>query len=241
MPSLITIPPPDGAKIIRIFLLDRSGSMEPSADDTIGGFNSFVDEQKEFGGTLSLYQFDHQILCDYQHMSINDVPRMTRKTFMPRGATALLDAIGEILKSQNIPDNVTVKFIIFTDGLENSSNKYTSAHVKDLIEMYTKKGWDFMYLGANQDAIMEAAKMGINTQNAMTYDAVDTGNAFRTLSATMSQQARGLNATLSQQPEAHLAPAPAATPIPVAESFQFDISRNYGGQGGLAPAPSVAP
>jgi hypothetical protein len=201
MPALTTISPPTDATIIRIFLLDRSGSMESSADDTIGGFNTFVNEQKEFGGSLSLYQFDHEILCEYQHMQITEVPRMTRKTFVPRGSTALLDAIGEVLKSQNIPDNTTVKFIIFTDGLENSSNKYTSAHIKDLIEMYTGKGWDFMYLGANQDAIMEAAKMGINTQNAMTYKQEDTGEAFRSLSATMSQQARGLDVTLTPQPQ----------------------------------------
>lgn len=250
MPTLTTISPPADAKIIRIFLLDRSGSMETSADDTIGGFNAFVDEQKEFGGTLSLYQFDHEILCDYQHMPITEVPRMTRKTFMPRGSTALLDSIGEVMKSQNIPENfieqgIAVKFIIFTDGLENASNKYTSAHVKDLIELYTKKGWDFMYLGANQDAIMEAAKMGINTQNAMTYDAVDTGGAFRTLSATMSQQARGLKTTLSQQPGVGLAPASALSPLPSVvpdAAFAFDISRNYGGTGGgLAPVPSFAP
>ena len=244
MSSLTTIAPSSDAKIIRIFLLDRSGSMETTADDTVGGFNAFVEEQKEFGGTLSLYQFDHEILCNYQHTEIANVPRMDRKSFIPRGSTALLDAIGEVMKAQSIPENaaeqgISVKFVILTDGLENASHKYTSAHIKDLIEMQTKKGWDFMYLGANQDAIMEAGKMGICAQNVMNFDAANTGTAFRALSATMSQQARGLATTLSQQPEATMAPPPAAVPD---AAFAFDISRNYGGTGGgLAPAPSFAP
>ena len=213
MAPLAIITPPEDAKIIRIFVLDRSGSMETIADDTIGGFNALVKEQQEFGGTLSLYQFDHEILCSYQHTDITKINLLDRKTFMPRGSTALNDAIGNIIKSQAIPEDataqgITVKFIILTDGLENSSIIYTSAHVKDLIEAQTKKGWDFMYLGANQDAFAVAANMGIARHNAMNYDIHNTPDAFRSLSATMSQQARGLDATLSQQPEPTFRPYP---------------------------------
>jgi len=214
--ALTTIAPPQDAKIIRIFLLDRSGSMDTIADDTIGGFNSFVKEQKDFGGTLSLYLFDHEILCSYQHTDITKVPLMDNKTFQPRGSTALNDAIGNIIKSQAIPDDaaaqgITVKFVILTDGMENSSTTYTSAHIKDLIEIQTKKGWDFMYLGANQDAFTVAETMGIARQNAMTFDTTNTPEAFRTLSATMSQQARGLGGSLSQP-----APEPTFRPHPFA-------------------------
>ena len=212
--ALTTIAPPQDAKIIRIFLLDRSGSMETIADDTIGGFNAFVKDQKEFGGTLSLYLFDHEILCSYQHTDITKVPLMDNKTFQPRGSTALNDAIGNIIKSQAIPEDpsITVKFVILTDGMENASTTYTSAHIKDLIDAQTKKGWDFMYLGANQDAFTVAETMGIARQNAMTFDVHNTPEAFRSLSATMSQQARGLGGSLSQQ-----APEPTFRPHPFAQ------------------------
>jgi len=216
-PPLQIVAPPQDVKIIRIFLLDRSGSMETIADDTIGGFNAFVKEQKEFGGTLSLYLFDHEILCSYQHTDITQVPLLDTKSFQPRGSTALNDAIGNIIKSQAIPENpveqgITIKFVILTDGLENASHTYTSAHIKDLIDVQTKKGWDFMYLGANQDAFTVAATMGIARQNAMTFDANNTPEAFRSLSATMSQQARGLTATLSQP--ADIIPEPTFRPHP---------------------------
>jgi len=211
--ALTTIAPPQDAKIIRIFLLDRSGSMETIADDTIGGFNAFVKDQKEFGGTLSLYLFDHEIVCTYQHTDITQVPLMDNKTFQPRGSTALNDAIGNIIKSQAIPEDpsITVKFVILTDGMENASTTYTSAHIKDLIDAQTKKGWDFMYLGANQDAFTVAETMGIARQNAMTFDVHNTPEAFRSLSATMSQQARGLGGSLSEPvPEPTFRPHPFA-------------------------------
>lgn len=211
--ALTIIAPPQDAKIIRIFLLDRSGSMETIADDTIGGFNAFVKDQKDFGGTLSLYLFDHEILCSYQHTDITKVPLMDNKTFQPRGSTALNDAIGNIIKSQAIPEDpsITIKFVILTDGMENASTTYTSAHIKDLIDIQTKKGWDFMYLGANQDAFTVAETMGIARQNAMTFDVHNTPEAFRSLSATMSQQARGLGGSLSQP-----APEPTFRPHPFA-------------------------
>jgi hypothetical protein len=187
--------------------------METIADDTIGGFNAFVKDQKEFGGTLSLYLFDHEIVCTYQHTDITQVPLMDNKTFQPRGSTALNDAIGNIIKSQAIPEDpsITVKFVILTDGMENASTTYTSAHIKDLIDAQTKKGWDFMYLGANQDAFTVAETMGIARQNAMTFDVHNTPEAFRSLSATMSQQARGLGGSLSEPvPEPTFRPHPFA-------------------------------
>jgi Mg-chelatase subunit ChlD len=169
-----------------IFLLDRSGSMESCRDDTIGGFNSFVKDQAVIGGKLTLIQFDHEIQTTYTNVELKDVVPLTTETFKPRGSTALLDAIGETIKSPKCTHPVV---IILTDGQENSSVKFTKAHIKDLIEQKTKDGWTFMYLGANQDAFAEAGAMGIAPACTMNYDVNKTPELFRALSATVSQRA----------------------------------------------------
>ncbi len=172
--------------IDRVFILDRSGSMETCRDDTIGGFNAFLREQKALGGTLTLIQFDHEYLVSYANKPIQVVEPLSHDTFVPRGSTALLDTIGKTIKntSSNAP---TV--VILTDGHENSSHEYTKAHVKDLIEQKIKDGWTFVYLGANQDAFAEAGSIGIAPSATMNYDVRYTPDAFRTLSAAMSSQA----------------------------------------------------
>ena len=171
----------------RVFILDRSGSMESCWDDTIGGFNAFVNEQKVDGGTLTLIQFDHEYLESYHAKPIGEVEPLSRETFKPRGSTALLDAIGKTIKnfkSQTIP---TV--IILTDGQENASHIYTKSHIKDLIEERQKDGWTFVYLGANQDAFAEAGSLGIAPCATMNYDANRTPDAFRQLSQALSSHA----------------------------------------------------
>ncbi len=173
--------------IDRVFILDRSGSMETCWDDTIGGYNSLVREQAAFGGTMTLIQFDHEYQVTYENKPIGEVVPLTRETYKPRGSTALLDAIGRTLKeckTQTIP---TV--IILTDGHENASKTYTKAHIKDLIFERQKDGWQFVYLGANQDAFAEAGSIGIAPGCTMNYDANRTPEAFRTLSGAMSSQA----------------------------------------------------
>jgi Mg-chelatase subunit ChlD len=173
----------------RIFLLDRSGSMESCWDDTIGGFNSFLNDQKALGlgGTLTLIQFDHEYLISYTAKAIDEVEPLTRETFKPRGSTALLDTIGRTIQDNKAMNSPTV--VVLTDGQENSSHKYTKAHIKDLVEQKTKDGWTFVYLGANQDAFAEAGSMGIAPACTMNYDANRTPEAFRALSAALSQQA----------------------------------------------------
>ena len=172
----------------RIFILDRSGSMETCWDDTIGGFNAFVEDQKALGGTLTLIQFDHEYLVSYTNVPIADVKPLTRETFKPRGSTALLDAIGRTLK-EFTPQQRSPTVVILTDGLENASQTYTKAHIKDLIEARQKDGWTFLYLGANQDAFAEASSIGIAPTGTMNYDSRRTPEAFRALSATLSSQA----------------------------------------------------
>ena len=171
----------------RVFLLDRSGSMESCWDDTIGGFNAFVNEQKADGGTLTLIQFDHEYLESYNAKPIGEVAPLTRETFTPRGSTALLDAIGKTIK--NFKSKTIPTVIILTDVQENASAHYTKSHIKDLILERQKDGWTFVYLGANQDAFAEAGSIGIAPCATMNYDANRTPDAFRELSQALSSQA----------------------------------------------------
>ena len=167
-----------------VFLLDRSGSMESIRDDTIGGFNACMNDQKAIGGNLTLFQFDHEIVETYTRVNLNEVVPLTRETYVPRGSTALLDAIGHVIKTWTGSESPTV--IILTDGLENQSHKYTKAHVKDLIEQKTKDGWTFVYLGAHEDAFSEAGGLGISSHNTVQYDALQTPQMFNHLSQTLS-------------------------------------------------------
>lgn len=170
-----------------IFLLDRSGSMEICRDDTIGGFNSFVADQKTIGGRMTLVQFDHEIQEVYTDMTLDNIEPLTYQTYAPRGSTALLDAIGTTVKKHAAKTGVV--FIIQTDGQENGSRTFTRAHIKDLVEQKTKDGWVFMYLGANQDAFAEAGGIGLAGANTFNYDVRNTPEAFHALSQTVSQQA----------------------------------------------------
>jgi hypothetical protein len=166
----------------RVFVLDRSGSMDVCRDDTIGGYNTFVDAQKEQGGTMTLVLFDHEIETVYENTPVAEVKPLDRDTFVPRGSTALLDAIGHVLK-MNLPNDTTV--IVLTDGDENSSVKYTADHIKDLIEMREKTdGWSFVYLGANQDTITTAKNLGIRT--SVGFETQNTPELFRALSIGLS-------------------------------------------------------
>jgi hypothetical protein len=170
----------------RIFILDRSGSMDSCRDDTIGGFNSLVNDQKPLGGTMTLVQFDHEYLVSYDSVLIDKVDHLTTETFQPRGSTALLDAIGKTLKLYG--DKPVATVVILTDGQENASKEYTKAHIKDLIDQKTKDGWTFMYVGANQDAFAEAGSMGISAGCTMNYDVRRTPDMFARLSETLSSQ-----------------------------------------------------
>ena len=167
----------------RVFILDRSGSMETCREDTINGYNAFVESQKDEGGTMSLILFDHEITSVYENVPIAEVTPLNMETFEPRGSTALLDAIGHVLKMKLPRDTIV---IILTDGDENASVKYTTEHIKDLLEMREKNdGWSFVYLGANQDVITTASNLGIRT--SIGYETgTQTPQLFRALSATVS-------------------------------------------------------
>ena len=176
----------------RIFLLDRSGSMQSCWMDTIGGYNAFVTSQKPLGGTMSLILFDHEYQKVYENKPIEEVVDLTQETYTPRGSTALLDAMGQCIKECTV-DKPTV--IILTDGHENASTTYTNAHIKDLVDQKTKDGWTFVYLGANQDAFAEGAKLGVDPRCTLNFDVNNTPGLFATLSAAVSRQATGESQT----------------------------------------------
>ncbi len=162
-------------KMSRIFLLDKSGSMEERLDDTIGGFNAFVRQQIPLGGTLSLYTFSDTVKCEYLNLDIDKVPMLTKETYIPHGSTALFDSMGHILKKH---DKETGTFVVLTDGFENSSRTYTKTHIKDLIS-YSKL--DIMYVGSD---IEQANDVGIT--NTLFYNGHNTPDILRSVSESVS-------------------------------------------------------
>jgi hypothetical protein len=167
-------------------VLDRSGSMEVIADDTVGGFNQFLEDQKKIPGKalLTLVQFDHEYEFVHRALPIGSVPRLTRKTYVPRGSTALLDAIGRAinetgqrLSAQPEPERPgIVVLVILTDGLENASREFRRDAIFEMITRQRETySWQFVFLGANQDAIQAGAQMGIPAAQAMTYAATADG------------------------------------------------------------------
>jgi hypothetical protein len=182
-------------------VIDRSGSMEAIASDAIGGFNSFLNEQKKHpdGARLTLVLFDHEyeVICESQPLEY--VSPLNSETYVPRGTTALLDAIGRTIDDLGIrlakisdelrPGKVIIA--ILTDGLENASKDYSKEKISQMIEhQRTKYSWEFIFLAANQDAIATAESIAIQAQDAMNFAASPAGTrvAFASLSADVSRR-----------------------------------------------------
>ena len=173
------------------FTLDRSGSMYSCINDTIGGFNHFIESQKKDNpqGNMNLFLFDNEFENIYESKNIQKVEKLSSSTYTPRGSTSLLDAIGKTIKKAEKDENPMI--VILTDGEENTSKTYTLAHVKDLIQMKESIGWKFVFLGANQDAIQIGGLMGIPEASAMTFNQENTKEAFEGLSAAIGRQTSG--------------------------------------------------
>lgn len=162
-----------------IFLIDKSGSMGRLKDDTIGGFNSFVESQKDdTKTTLTTVMFDTRWTVLHNGLDVYEVSPITNKDYIPGGGTAMLDAIGDTINNvqdrhdelgEEKPDNVL--FVITTDGEENSSKTFTKAQIERMIKHQTAgHGWEFIFLGANMDAVKEANSIGISADRAVSYD-----------------------------------------------------------------------
>jgi len=184
-----------------VFVLDRSGSMQGLETDVIGGFNSFISEQKKLKdkATLTTVLFDNYYEVLHDNVDLQKIEPLTNKQYFVRGTTALLDAVGKTINhvDHRIRKNDKVLFIINTDGLENASQEFSKEVIKELIEHLEKEhDWKFIFLGANIDAFAAGGGMGIfytfNVDNSpkgimANYDAVSyTTSTFRnTRGATM--------------------------------------------------------
>ena len=179
-----------------VFILDRSGSMSGLESDTIGGFNAMIAKQKKEDGEayVSTVLFDNVSEVLHDRVLLKDIPKMTEKDYTVRGCTALIDAIGGTIKHiRNIhkyarPEDVPAHtmFIITTDGQENASHRFSSDEVKKMIEhQKADYGWEFLFIGANIDAVETAARFGIERNRAVNYNADSKGTQilYETLSA----------------------------------------------------------
>lgn len=162
-----------------VFILDESGSMYPLKDDTIGGFNSMLEKQRKIDGEVyvSTVLFSDRSKVIHDRIGIKEISDMKNEDYEPSGCTALLDTLGDAIKhistihkyarKEDVPDNTL--FIIITDGMENASHRYNDKDVKKMIEEKKKKGWEFIFLAANIDAIETASTYGINKDMAAQY------------------------------------------------------------------------
>ena len=156
-----------------VFLLDRSGSMSNCVEDTIGGYNSYLNEQrnKGYNTKITTILFDDQYEILHDRAPIQEVKNITNKEYYVRGCTALLDAIGKTINRLNT--NNKVLFIITTDGLENASKEYRKKDIQQLIKKHSN--WEFLYIGANIDSYEEGSTLGIDRKNIANYEQSSKG------------------------------------------------------------------
>ena len=172
-----------------VMILDRSGSMSGLEDDTIGGYNSMLKKQRETEGEVlvSTVLFDDYTEVLHDRVPLDRVPEMTGEDYYVRGCTALLDAVGGAIRhignvhkyarEEDRPEKTI--FVITTDGMENASCEYSYDRVKQMVERQKEKyGWEFLFLGANIDAIETAGRFGISADRAANYNSDHEGTAL---------------------------------------------------------------
>ena len=169
-----------------VFILDRSGSMSGLEGDTIGGFNAMIEKQKKEEGEVlvSTVLFDNESEVLHDRVKLSEISKMTEKDYYVRGCTALIDAIGcaihhignihKYARKEDVPAHTM--FVITTDGQENASHIYSSDKVKKMVKQQQDKyGWEFLFIGANIDAVETAANFGIHKSRAVNYNADKEG------------------------------------------------------------------
>lgn len=194
-------------------ILDRSGSMQSVRSDVIGGFNTFLDEQKKTPGecTFTLAQFDtndpYEVLRDFA--PLNEVQPLGDE-YLPRGGTPLYDAVGRGIidtghRLARLPEDQRpgkVIFVIITDGQENSSREFTRDKVFEMTRHQQEKySWQFVYIGANQDAMAVGATLGVAAANSLTYGAANSGGMMRALAQNTSRFRTGEATDMEWKPE----------------------------------------
>ena len=192
-----------------VFILDRSGSMQGLEKDTVGGFNGLIAKQKKQEGKcyVSTVLFDDTCEVLHDRVALAAIPVMTEKEYYVRGCTALIDAIGGAIhhignihkyaRREDVPEHTL--FIIITDGMENASRKYSGKEVKAMIEHRKKDcGWEFLFIGANIDAVETAGRYGIEEDRAVDYHGDEQGT--RVLYDALTDTVCSLRASASLSP-----------------------------------------
>ena len=196
-----------------VFILDRSGSMAGLESDTVGGFNAMIQKQKKEEGEcyVSTVLFDNESQVLHDRIPLEKVPPMTEEDYSVRGCTALLDAVGNAIRhvgnihkyarSEDVPSHTV--FVITTDGMENASRIYDAAKVKRMIEKQKKEyGWEFLFIGANIDAVETASRYGIASDRAVNYNADEKGTRilYEAVSDAVcgARSARGIDSSWSK-------------------------------------------
>jgi len=183
-----------------VFILDRSGSMAGLEMDTIGGFNAMIDKQKNTEGEayVSTVLFNHESVVIHDRVNIQNVEPLTRRDYQVGGTTALLDAIGGAIhhignihkyaRPEDVPEKTL--FVITTDGMENASHRWGADEIRQKIEHQKQKyGWEFLFLGANIDAVETARHFGIGANRAVSYRSDHEGTKlnYEVISAAVTQ------------------------------------------------------
>lgn len=181
-----------------VFILDKSGSMAGLEQDTIGGFNALIDKQRKISGEVRVTTvlFNHEYKLLHDRISLEGISLMTDEDYEVGGMTALLDAVGSTIQKISNAQKGTLKkhqadrmmFVITTDGLENSSCEYTYKKIHEMIASKKTAGWEFIFLGANIDAVATAKKFGVDEDFAVDYhaDAEGTELNYQVLSEAVS-------------------------------------------------------
>lgn len=183
-----------------VFIIDKSGSMQGLEKDTVGGFNAMIEKQKKEEGTclVSTVLFDTESTVIHDRIALENIRPMEEKDYCPSGCTALMDALGgaihhignihKYIRKDDVPEHTV--FVITTDGMENASRRYSHRKLREMIEARKKDGWEFLFIGANIDAVTTADQYGINPENAVNYCADKKGTEV--LYSTVSSAVSGL-------------------------------------------------
>ena len=198
-----------------VFILDRSGSMAGLEADTIGGFNGMIERQKKVEGEalVSTVLFSDQSTVIHDRVGLDRIEPMTERQYYVGGCTALIDAIGGAIhhignvhkyaREEDVPERTI--FVITTDGMENASHRYTADQVRMMVERQKKRyGWEFLFLGANIDAVQTAANFGIGEDRAVTYRSDRRGTQLNYASVDMAVRELRMCAPLGREWKAEI-------------------------------------